>query len=98
MCRGESRELDQYFLMLPDKSELKKQYLQMLKLEAANSGRNNLEKSLKDQIRAGSIEVNIMTKVDRDNLGPNGEKDDFFSDLWSYSIEKNTWKEIMSSE
>jgi hypothetical protein len=65
-----SDELSKYFTMLPDFSELKKEFQEKFK------DRNRLQE-LKDwlnhNITAGSIDVNIMTKMDRENY-ENGEK------------------------
>jgi len=65
-------EIVKYFEMLPDDSPLKKMYRQMAKT-------NNLpeiekiETYLRTQIKPGSIDVNIMTKTDRNNYNKNGE-------------------------
>lgn len=64
-------EIVKYFEMLPDDSTLKHLYNKMI-----NSG-NNLEKEemaahLRLQIQPGSIDVNIMTKVDRDIYNKDG--------------------------
>lgn len=64
-------EIVKYFEMLPDDSTLKHLYNKMI-----NSG-NSLEKEemaahLRSQIQPGSIDVNIMTKVDRDIYNKDG--------------------------
>jgi len=65
-------EIVKYFEMLPDDSALKRLYRQMIKIN------DQLEKEkmgtyLRAQIRPGSIDVNIMTKIDRDNYNKCGE-------------------------
>ena len=53
-----------YFEMLPDSSTLKKKWKQLLAM-APSKERESLEKQLTDQMEPGSIDVNIMAKVDR---------------------------------
>lgn len=64
-------EIVKYFEMLPDEHALKRIYRQMLNTADALE-RTNLEDWLRSQIRPGSIDVNIMTKVDRNNLDKEG--------------------------
>ena len=66
---GES-DLDKYFLLLPDSSALRREYLSLS--DAAPEERKQLEKRLRDQVKAGAIDVNIMTKVDKINYAPDG--------------------------
>ncbi|MBI1937188.1 MAG: hypothetical protein HYS25_03610 [Ignavibacteriales bacterium] len=65
-------ELNKYFEMLPDFSELKKRYKEML-----NSSDERELESLRDYLRNnishGSIDVNIMTKLDKANYNSKGE-------------------------
>ncbi|HOZ50637.1 MAG TPA: hypothetical protein PLU17_02160 [Chitinophagaceae bacterium] len=58
-------EIVKYFEMLPETSSLKKTYIRMLNTKDENE---MLEQQafLRQQIKPGSIDVNIMTKVDRD--------------------------------
>ncbi len=64
-------DLVKYFEMLPDNSFLKQAYRQM-------AGENSMvskvakEDWLKEQLVPGAIDVNIMTKVDKDNFGKDG--------------------------
>lgn len=61
-----------YFELLPDKSQLKIKYNKLLKMKAGFK-RNILAKDLTDRMQPGSIDVNIMVKVDRiyhDNILP----------------------------
>lgn len=62
---GESNDLCMYFELLDDASPLKQRYLRLPTLGAAERQRH--ECALKEQLRAGSIDVNIMTKADREN-------------------------------
>ena len=54
-------DLTKYFELLPKESELKQKYLEF------KAGKIELEDELKRSVVAGSIDVNIMTKLDRDN-------------------------------
>ncbi|TBW27474.1 hypothetical protein [Gramella sp. KN1008] len=58
-------DLVKYFDMLPDASDLKKRYLQFLST-AEPEDKKILENELRNNIQPGAIEVNIMTKVDRE--------------------------------
>jgi len=65
-------EITKYFTLLPESSPVKVQYLQMLQLH------NPVEKQraqdiLRQTIRPGAIDVNIMTKLDKTNYRKNGE-------------------------
>lgn len=57
-------DLVKYFELLPDNSPLKQRYFEMQKLPTGNE-KAQLQQLLKDAIIAGSIDVNIMTKLDR---------------------------------
>lgn len=65
-------EIVKYFEMLPEDSKLKSIYNQMLDT-ADIIEKNRIETFLRKQVRAGSIDVNIMTKVDRDVIGKDGD-------------------------
>ena len=54
-------DLVKYFEMLPDSHELKKKFNQMM-LTADERVRESLENLLREEVRPGAIEVNIMTK------------------------------------
>jgi len=60
-------DLMKYFEMLPDSGELKKTFQKFLLTDNV-SEKENLARLLKEQMTPGTIEVNIMTKVDKDNL------------------------------
>ena len=68
---SESR-LTKYFHLLPDFSPLKKMYLQMLKT-SDDDEKAAQQKNLRSAIQPGSIDVNIMTKLDKMNYAKNGE-------------------------
>jgi hypothetical protein len=65
--------LTKYFDMLPDSSQLKKAYLIMLE-EKDEKSKAKLQQELKENLVLGSIDVNIMTKIDKDNYTKQGEK------------------------
>ncbi len=58
----EGTEITKYFEMLNEQSALKQQYYSMLKL--SGDERKVAEDALRQQMRPGSIDGNIMTKVD----------------------------------
>lgn len=64
-------EIVKYFEMLPEHSPLKMQYHAMT--QTANGGiRAGIQQELRAKIVAGSIDVNIMTKLNKSNAGPDG--------------------------
>ena len=65
-------EIVKYFEMLPDDSPLKKMYQKMAKTNNLPE-KEKIEIYLRTQIQPGSIDVNIMTKTDRNNYDKNGE-------------------------
>jgi len=62
-------EIKEYFHLLPDSSEIKKEFKQ----KWDHFSLHDMKAWLKDNLHIGQIDVNIMTKVDRDNY-KNGEK------------------------
>ncbi|GAB2775727.1 hypothetical protein [Salinimicrobium soli] len=64
-------EIVKYFEMLPEESGLKEKYHRFL--EAHGEAKTELENWLRKQITPGAIEVNIMTKVDKNNKNQQGE-------------------------
>ena len=64
-------EIVKYFEMLPEESGLKEKYHQFLK--AHGEAKAELEDFLRRHVTPGSIEVNIMTKVDKNNKDATGE-------------------------
>jgi len=65
-------EIVQYFEMLPGDSALKACYCKMMFTNEENEKRR-LQEYLRTQIRPGSIDVNIMTKTDRNNFNKAGQ-------------------------
>lgn len=61
----EGTEITKYFEMLSDSNSLKKEYCKMLLLSGAEKEQE--QENLRKRIVAGSIDVNIMTKLDRTN-------------------------------
>lgn len=75
-------ELSKYFELLPEFSSLKKEYLMMIKNNDPKEKKLQ-QKKLKKQVMAGSIDVNIMTKLDRDNYKGNKKLPPKYSDALS---------------
>jgi hypothetical protein len=69
---GSGSELHTYFEMLPDQSDLKRAYIAMLAEPNADHQRMQQD-DLRIRMTPGSIDVNIMTKVDKANRARNGE-------------------------
>lgn len=65
-------EINRYFEMLPEFSSLKTKYKEMLASKDSNVVLR-LQKWLRENIAPGSIDVNVMTKVDKTNYDANGE-------------------------
>lgn len=65
-------EIVKYFEMLPEDSTLKNFYFLMMNSDDELE-KKKLETYLRTQIRTGSIDVNIMTKTDRNNFNKAGE-------------------------
>ncbi|PCE65827.1 hypothetical protein [Sediminicola luteus] len=59
-----SEEIKDYFSFLPDTSPLKKEFQHLLEQSPAI---DDIKNWLAQNLRMGSIDVNIMTKVDKDN-------------------------------
>lgn len=65
-------EIVKYFEMLPDDSNLKMLYRQMIGT-TNHLDKERIEAILRDNVRAGSIDVNIMTKLDKNNFTKKGD-------------------------
>jgi hypothetical protein len=65
-------EIVKYFEMLPEENPLKRLYLQLMKT-SGQPEREKIEKYLRQEIKPGSIDVNIMTKLDRESYNDSGE-------------------------
>ncbi|HQK96869.1 MAG TPA: hypothetical protein PLH61_02540 [Bacteroidia bacterium] len=63
-------DINLYFEYLPETSVAKKLYLEML--DCRGEKRQLLQKALRHHILAGSIDVNIMTKLDKTNYDDDG--------------------------
>jgi len=66
-------EITKYFRLLPDHSELKKMYVKMLAAVDPDE-KKTLQETLRNSIIPGDINVNIMTKLDKDNYAKDGTK------------------------
>lgn len=64
-------EIVKYFEMLPDDNKLKQLYLRMTLSDDSNET-EQLKIFLRSKIKPGSIDVNIMTKVDKDQFNEQG--------------------------
>lgn len=64
-------EIVRYFEMLPEGSELRRRYWEMTAITDEET-KASVQDYLRSQIKAGSIDVNIMTKVDKNNFDKNG--------------------------
>ena len=69
----ESNDKEKYFIMLPDESPLKIAYNRLLEM-APGEKRKKAEKSLTEQMVKGSIDANIMVKLDRVNRDRKGNE------------------------
>lgn len=65
-------EIVRYFEMLPEQHPLKQTYRQMTSTTDAGE-KATLAARLRNAVRPGSIDVNIMTKTDKDNFDKNGQ-------------------------
>jgi hypothetical protein len=65
-------EIVKYFEMLPGDSKLKQLYFRMVHT-TDHKEKEEMQEYLRTQVRPGSIDVNIMTKVDKDNHNKTGE-------------------------
>lgn len=67
----EDNDKHTYFNLLPEESPLKMKYKRLLNMKPGQK-RNDLEKDLTLRMTPGSIDVNIMVKLDRTRFGSNG--------------------------
>lgn len=70
---GSDSALDRYFVMLPDDSDVKRTYSLMKTVNDPDEKRQ-LGNWLKQQIQPGSIDVNIMTKLDKSSTDKDGNE------------------------
>lgn len=64
-------ELVKYFELLPDHSPIKEKFNAMTGLHECPE-KHKLQDELRTLVQAGSIDVNIMSKIDKVNFGPGG--------------------------
>lgn len=75
-----SSDLTKYFELLADKNPLKLAYQRMLQ-STDQSNKQQLEQELREAVEAGSIDINIMSKVDKLNVDKEGNmRPETFSD------------------
>jgi hypothetical protein len=67
----ESNDKEKYFSMLPDESPIKDTYQDLMEMDSGKK-RDKTEKYLTNQMLKGSIDVNIMVKLDRQNYDRKG--------------------------
>ncbi|MEO6730377.1 MAG: hypothetical protein ABIN01_04115 [Ferruginibacter sp.] len=72
MAFEKGSEIVKYFEMLPDDSRIKKLYHQMTATDEIPE-KEKIATYLRSQITGGSIDVNVMTKTDRNNYNKQGE-------------------------
>lgn len=93
-------DLVKYFEMLPDDSKLKQLYLRMTETHSG-SEKESLQIFLRSQVKPGSIDVNIMTKLDKPAYDHNGqeipENSDALSALRGYAMSDLTNSSIIFS-
>jgi hypothetical protein len=68
---SEGSDLVRYFELLPEESNAKRAYLDMLN-ELNLEQKQLMQNKLRSYVTAGAIEVNIMSKVDKMNMGKDG--------------------------
>lgn len=68
---GQGYDIDRYFDLLPDGSPLKQKYGLMQQTQDAEL-KHKLEQQLRSEMQPGSIDVNIMAKVDKMNFDKDG--------------------------
>ena len=82
-------EITKYFQMLSERSPLKQLYNRMLSTESGKE-KEALEQQLRESIKPGDINVNIMTKLDRDYFDKDGnelpEMSDALAALRGYAL------------
>jgi hypothetical protein len=69
---AQGSEIDKYFLMLPDDHPSRQTYFEMTS-EKDPFKKTALQEGLRSAVIAGRIDVNIMTKTDRENFTKDGQ-------------------------
>ncbi len=67
----EERDIVKYFRLLPEDAPSKELYSKMMMMQGEE--KINIQNKLREMIVPGSIDVNIMTKVDNPNYSKNGD-------------------------
>ncbi|HIP39222.1 MAG TPA: hypothetical protein EYG88_07595 [Desulfocapsa sulfexigens] len=75
-------DITKYYEMLPDDAPLKQQYLGMLKM-SEGSEKSSVQDMLRSSAVPGSIDVNIMTKLDKDRYQKGEKLPAIYSDAMS---------------
>lgn len=65
-------DISKYFELLPERSPLKNLYNKMLKISDVET-KSDMQNELRKQLYCGSIDVNIMSKVDKINFSSDGD-------------------------
>jgi hypothetical protein len=65
-------EVSKYFELLPERSPVKKLYCEMLQVSDVET-KMDMQKELRKHLKCGSIDVNIMSKVDKINYSKSGD-------------------------
>lgn len=97
----EDNDLGKYFELLPDNSELKRQYIQWKTLKDG-AAKGELEEILRSHVKAGEVDVNIMVKVDKFNKDKAGhalppEHSDALAALRGFANSKLTSSVVLSA-
>ncbi|RYD89836.1 MAG: hypothetical protein EOP54_24940, partial [Sphingobacteriales bacterium] len=69
---GMGADIDKYFDLLPETSPLKQYYLKMMEMTEPQR-KALMQDKLRESMQPGSIDVNIMSKVDRVNYDKHGQ-------------------------
>lgn len=98
---GGDNDIDRYFSLLPPTSDMKLRYDTMLAL-AEGAERDAQAAALREQMVAGSIDVNIMSKVDKMNVDRDGNVlDEIYTDalaaLRGFALSKLSSSIILSA-
>lgn len=98
---GGDNDIDRYFSLLPPTSDMKLRYDAMLAL-AEGAERDAQAAALREQMVAGSIDVNIMSKVDKMNVDSDGNVlDEIYTDalaaLRGFALSKLSSSIILSA-
>ncbi|MCF0071211.1 hypothetical protein LZD49_12085 [Dyadobacter sp. CY261] len=98
---GKGNDIDRYFSLLPADSELKCRYVALLDMPGGPE-KETEDAALRESIVAGSIDVNIMSKVDKMNVDADGNLlDEIYTDalaaLRGFALSKLSSSIILSA-